>query len=87
VEKGDSKPDETEKARLRNLALGWLKEDLAQRAKRSGSKETMRPWKQDPDFAGVRGDKALAALPEVERKEWTDLWGEVAKLLEKTNKK
>jgi hypothetical protein len=34
-------------------------------------------WLQDGDFAGVRGDKALAKFPEMERKEWQKLWQEV----------
>jgi hypothetical protein len=34
-------------------------------------------WLMDTDFAGVRGQKALAALPEAERGAWEKLWQEV----------
>jgi len=35
---------------------------------------------RDRDFAGVRGDEALAKLPEAERHEWRKLWQDVAEL-------
>jgi hypothetical protein len=35
----------------------------------------------DPDFAGVRGDKALAKLPEAERQAWQKAWADVAHTL------
>ncbi len=40
----------------------------------------MRHWQQDGDLAGVREDKALAALPEAERQAWARLWAEVESL-------
>ncbi len=40
----------------------------------------MQHWQQDKDFAGVRGPKALARLPEAERHEWQKLWQDVAAL-------
>jgi superkiller protein 3 len=36
---------------------------------------------QDPDFAGVRGDEALAALPAAEAEAWRALWQDVAAAL------
>jgi hypothetical protein len=36
---------------------------------------------EDPDFAGVRGEQALAKLPEAERGDWQKLWADVAALL------
>jgi hypothetical protein len=43
--------------------------------------QQMQHWQQDPDFAGVRGDEALARLPEAERPQWQKLWADVAELL------
>jgi serine/threonine protein kinase len=44
---------------------------------------TMGHWQQNSDFAGVRGDKALAALPAEERGAWRKLWTDVAALAQK----
>jgi hypothetical protein len=41
----------------------------------------MQHWLQDDDFAGVRGEKALAKLPEEERPAWRKLWADVTDLL------
>ena len=41
----------------------------------------MRHWREDIDFAGVRGPEALAKLPEAERKPWQELWDDVANTL------
>jgi tetratricopeptide (TPR) repeat protein/tRNA A-37 threonylcarbamoyl transferase component Bud32 len=90
-----AKLDDKEKARLRAKALAWLRADLALWAKRlDGGKEAdrvlvvtkMLHWQQDTDFAGVRGE-ALAALPELERKAWAELWANVAALLKKAGTK
>jgi hypothetical protein len=43
----------------------------------------MQHWLGDPDFAGVRDAQALAKLPEEERKDWLQLWEEVAALRHK----
>jgi tetratricopeptide (TPR) repeat protein len=78
-----------ERALLRQQALDWLRADLkAYRPvmEKSAGKagpiiaQRMQHWLQDGDFAGVRGDKALAKLPEAERKEWQKLWQEVETL-------
>jgi serine/threonine-protein kinase len=80
--------DEKERARLRELALGWLRADLEAwgRLLETGP-EPARPaarvatvlqhWLADPDFAGVRDPEALARLPERERQAWQQLWGDV----------
>jgi superkiller protein 3 len=87
---------EKEKAVLRGKALTWLKADLALWGKRlEGGQPLDRPaatkmlqhWQQDPDLAGVRDPKALARLPEAERKEWAKLWAEVGALLKKAGPK
>jgi tetratricopeptide (TPR) repeat protein len=81
--------DEKERARLRQQALDWLRADLkANRqvmdkvADKAGPAiaQRMQHWLQDEDFAGVRGEKALAPLPEAEREDWHKLWEEVAAL-------
>jgi hypothetical protein len=43
-------------------------------------RQTMQHWQQDTDFNGVRGDAALAKLPEAERQEWQKLWRDVEAL-------
>jgi tetratricopeptide (TPR) repeat protein len=41
----------------------------------------MQHWLADPNLAGVRGEKALAKLPEGERPAWQKLWAGVAETL------
>jgi hypothetical protein len=88
--------EDTEKARLRGLALSWLRADLALRraqldsgkaADRQEVQAKMRHWQQDTDFAGVRGEQALASLPQEERLAWASLWRDVAALLELASRK
>jgi tetratricopeptide (TPR) repeat protein len=85
------KPDNKERARLRRQALRWLRADLVLWGKqanqgtpeaRVGVQQTLRHWQKDPDLAGVR-DPALERLPEAERAEWKELWGEVEALRKK----
>jgi serine/threonine-protein kinase len=75
--------------RLREQALAWLRADLtawqAQLQMDPGKArgvviQTMRHWQHDGDFDGVRSAKALAKLPENERREWQKLWHEVEAL-------
>ena len=82
--------DEKERARLRRQALDWLRTDLAayrrlleKESEKAGSavRQRMQHWQQDKDFAGVRGPKALARLPEAERQAWQKLWADVADTL------
>jgi serine/threonine-protein kinase len=88
--------EEGEKARLRGQALTWLRADLTLRraqldsgkpADRQEVQATMRHWQQDSDFAGVRSEQALAALPQEERLAWASLWRDVAALLELASRK
>jgi tetratricopeptide (TPR) repeat protein len=85
------KPDDKERARLRKQALGWLQADLALWGKeaekgtpqaRAAVQKKLRHWQKDSDLAGVR-DAALVKLPEAERAEWQQLWGEVEALRKK----
>jgi serine/threonine protein kinase/tetratricopeptide (TPR) repeat protein len=84
---------EKERAELRGRALEWLRADLGvcrkrldkpDRKARGQLHQRMRHWLSDPDLAGVRGDKAIAQLPEAERSEWQQLWQEVDALRKKT---
>jgi tetratricopeptide (TPR) repeat protein len=82
--------DDRQRARLRGLALEWLRADLAawrRLLEREPDKigplivQQMRHWLADTDFAGVRGPEALAKRPESERKSWQRLWDDVANTL------
>jgi tetratricopeptide (TPR) repeat protein len=84
--------DGEERARLRQQALDWLRADLEAWSclldresdrPQSAYKVTrlVQPWLDDPAFAGVRGTEGLAKLPEVERRLWQRLWGQVADTL------
>jgi WD40 repeat protein len=82
--------DAAERARLRKLAHDWLRADLQHWAKRlddgkpEGRNEVMMKmwhWRSDTDLASVRDVKALAALPEAERRMWEKLWADVMQLL------
>jgi len=87
------KLDETERARLRHQALNWLRADLAawgqllEKEKdqaRARAQDRLREWRQDADFAEVRGN-ALAKLPEAERQPWQQLWADVEQTLKRVN--
>jgi serine/threonine-protein kinase len=78
--------DAKERARLRGQALAWLRADLIAWSKlleKDAAKaapfvtQQMQHWLADPDFAGVRGDAALAQLPVEERQLWRKLWSDV----------
>jgi serine/threonine-protein kinase len=84
--------DEEERASWRRQALEWLRADLrhwaqlaesASNPSRLAVQKTLAHWQADPDLAGVRGEPALAKLPEAEREAWRTLWTEVATTLAK----
>ncbi len=63
-------------AESRRRALGWLRADLAARARTpAGLAATLEHWKRDPDLASVRD--RLEGLTAEERHEWTRLWTDV----------
>jgi tetratricopeptide (TPR) repeat protein len=93
--KDADKLDKKESTGLRKQALDWLRADLAAwrhlldkepKEARPVVLKTMEHWQQDKDFAGVRGDEALAKLPEAERQEWQKLWAEVDQLRQEATK-
>jgi hypothetical protein len=84
---------DAERARLRGQARDWLRADLAAWGQllvkrpeqaRPRLQQALRIWKQDTDFAGVRGD-ALANLPEAERQTWQQLWADVEQTLRRVD--
>jgi serine/threonine protein kinase/tetratricopeptide (TPR) repeat protein len=87
--KDADKLDARERTRLRQLALDWLRADLEayrQVMEQSAGKaspvivQRMQHWLKDPDFTGVRGEEALAKLPEEERAAWRKLWADVEQM-------
>ena len=86
-------PDDAEKARLRALALTWLRSHLAPLrerletatpAERAAGRRRLEEWRADPDFACVRLPVALAKLPAAEQEAWRAFWGEVDALVAKS---
>ena len=84
--------DDKERARLRKQALDWLRADLAFRSKQLESGQPadramvqmlMNHWRQDRDLAAIRDSDALAKLPAEEQNAFTQLWADVAALLQK----
>jgi tetratricopeptide (TPR) repeat protein len=76
-------PDKVTQA-LRRQALAWLRADLtawAAQPDRAAVRRTMHHWQKDADLAGVRDPEGLAQLPEAERRQWRQLWDDVAALL------
>jgi tetratricopeptide (TPR) repeat protein len=88
--------DSEGQARLRGLALGWLRAPLrgvAALVKRGSPQDRavaarlLRALQSEPELAGVRDAAALAGLPEAEHAEWRRLWADVQALLEKASGK
>jgi serine/threonine-protein kinase len=86
-------PDEAARRQLRDQARDWLTSELADWTKfleTQGPKvrpvvvKSLQWWKIDPDLAGIRDDKAIRALPDVEQKACRALWAEVEALMAKT---
>jgi Tfp pilus assembly protein PilF len=86
-----SQLDEPSRARWRQQALEWLTADLARwhehaeaggDAARAEAVKALEIWQREPDLSGVRGKKALGALPKEEGDKWAELWREVDTILE-----
>src|SRR5262249_31722414 len=87
-----AKLDDKEKARLRRQSLDWLRADLVLHGKqlesgnpgdRAAERQALSHWQKDPDLAGIRDNAALEKLPTDEQKAFTQLWADVAALLQK----
>jgi hypothetical protein len=82
--------DDKERSHWHERAREWLRADLALAAKqlegephqpRDEVRQWLRHLKGDPGFASTRDPGALARLPEVERRQWQELWRDVEGLL------
>ena len=91
-EKDEPPPNDSAKAKLRQQAREWLNAELAAWARvlETGPAEskakiapTLQHWKTDADLAGIRDEKELAELAEVERAAFKQLWTDVDRLLTK----
>jgi serine/threonine-protein kinase len=84
-----AKLGESEKSRLRRLALVTLQTELAYWSSKFQAdpmqavevQTRMKHWQQDPDLASVRHAANLAQLPGDEGKVWQQLWTDVESLL------
>jgi hypothetical protein len=86
--------DDADRSRWRRQALEWLRLDLAWWGKvldggkgqaRAQVRARMQRWRNADDFAGVRGNDALARIPAEERKEWERFWVEVDALIRRAS--
>jgi tetratricopeptide (TPR) repeat protein/serine/threonine protein kinase len=84
-----------ERARLREQARLWLRDDLKacaelarrpEAAPRKQAAARLKLFLADDDLAPVRDAKALAALSAEERKHWEQFWGDVRKVLEQAGR-
>jgi hypothetical protein len=91
---GAARLEQKDRARLRQQALVWLRAELAaltvKRQETPQSAELVRRrlehWQKDADLAGLRDTRGLARVPEAERKDWQQLWADVAALLPTAHK-
>jgi tetratricopeptide (TPR) repeat protein len=91
-----AKLDDAAKAKLRGQALDWLKAERTALTNHLDSGlpqarptivQILSHWQQDTDLAGIRDAAALAKLPADEQKAFTQLWADVAALLNKAEGK
>ncbi len=73
-------------AQLRRQAVDWLEAELTAWSKvqppRMFIARNLWQWQHDRDLAGIRDREALAKLPAVEQKLFTQFWANVAKTAE-----
>jgi tetratricopeptide (TPR) repeat protein/serine/threonine protein kinase len=80
--------DDGERGRLRALALGWMRDELARGGKELEKNPTevrdgLRRCQWDPALTAVREPDKLVKLPQAERDAWRRLWADVADMLER----
>jgi len=87
-----AKLDDAEKARLRKLALEWLRADLAlytkqlesgQYAARIAVVAALKHWQVDVDLVSIRDAAELKKLPAEENAAFSKLWADVVDVLQK----
>jgi hypothetical protein len=80
---------------LRRHVLDWLNAELAVWSKlldtanagqRGAIAQTLQPWKQDTDLAGIRDTQELAKFSDEERAGFQQLWNGIKELLTKVAK-
>src|SRR5262249_50228202 len=86
---------DTDRAKLRNQALEWLRAELdtwsklletANDQQRQFIAQTLHHWRvTDTDLASIRDDAELANLPEDEQDAFRELWADVDALLARAN--
>ncbi len=83
----DASNTDSERKRLRGLALMWLRDDISSWLKAMEKtpdtlNRSLRFCQRDPSFAGVRESDQLAKLSPDEQQEWRGLWKEVQRLID-----
>jgi tetratricopeptide (TPR) repeat protein/tRNA A-37 threonylcarbamoyl transferase component Bud32 len=80
-------------AQLRKQALRWMQDELlawrkesegATAKDRARARQALENWQREADLANLRGEPALARLPEPECKAWREFWAEVEALLKQS---
>jgi eukaryotic-like serine/threonine-protein kinase len=83
---------EKDRASWRRQALEWLRQDLRLWSKLVGerdpkmtdlTRDRLRSWQADYEFAGVRTSGSLARLPEEESQQWKAFWADVEALVQR----
>jgi tetratricopeptide (TPR) repeat protein len=92
--KGHPAADESDRARLRQQALTWLRGELAawrnaaeKASNASAAQFALSAWKDDSGLASVRDARAQALLAPKERADWRRLWADVDELLARLKRK
>jgi hypothetical protein len=85
--------DDSERRRLCDAALDWLRAELMQYAKTLQNRDSsqrgiaisqLQHWLVDPDLAAVRDEKLVARMSQIEQGKWQELWEGIRKLLEES---
>jgi hypothetical protein len=82
--------DDQARVGLRKQALAWLRADLAllessRPSDPTAAHQALRRWQEDSDLADLRDAAALTKLPAAERTAFTQLWADVAMLVQKAH--
>jgi serine/threonine-protein kinase len=81
-----SKLSDEQRARWREQALIWLRDELAMRSRELETRpaadrlklvERLERWRTELDLAGLRDPEPLRRLPDSEREQWRSLWTDV----------
>jgi hypothetical protein len=73
----------SDRARLRRLALDWLRAELVAHRDLPAAAQarSLGYWLDDFDLGDVRDPRGLETLPEEERQSWMQFWDEVRDLV------